>query len=132
MRILDRYILRSILGIFFGTVITFAFLFILIDTFGNLEDFIEKKVPLGIIFQYYLAFLPVFVDPGAAHPTLAIFVLGLAFAGLTFLVKGPVGLGAGLLSGWLRSRPWALTWVYRTSGAVLIGLGLKLAFERRA
>jgi threonine/homoserine/homoserine lactone efflux protein len=81
---------------------------------------------------FYFAFLPQFVLPGAAHPTLSVFVLGLVFAGLTFLVKGPVGLGAGLLSGYLRSRPKVIAWLYRTSGAVLIGLGLKLAFERRA
>jgi threonine/homoserine/homoserine lactone efflux protein len=57
-------------------------------------------------------------------------VLGLAFAALTFLIKAPVGLFAGTLSAWLRSRPGVLTWVFRSSGAVLIGLGLKLAFER--
>lgn len=80
---------------------------------------------------FYFAFLPQFVRPGAAHPTLSVFALGLAFAGLTFLVKGPVGLGAGGLSDWLRARPHALAWLYRTSGAVLVGLGLKLALERR-
>lgn len=58
MRILDRYILKSIFGIFLGTMFTFAFLFILIDTFGNLEDFIEKDVPFQIIVQYYMSFLP--------------------------------------------------------------------------
>lgn len=84
------------------------------------------------IAVFYFAFLPQFVLPHAAHPTLSVFALGLAFAGLTFLVKGPVGFGAGFLSGWLRSRPDALAWLYRTSGVVLVGLGLKLAFERRA
>lgn len=59
MRILDRYILKDIIGIFLGTVVTFAFLFILIDTFANLEDFIEKKVPMDVIVQYYISFLPV-------------------------------------------------------------------------
>jgi len=83
------------------------------------------------IAVFYFAFLPQFVLPGAAHPTLSVFVLGLVFAGLTFLVKGPVGLGAGLLSSWLRSRPKVLTWLYRTSGLILLGLGAKLAFERR-
>ena len=68
----------------------------------------------------------------ATHPTLSLFVLGLVFASLTPLVKGPVGPRAGLLSGWLRSRPKVRVWHFRTSGAVLIGLGLKLAFERRA
>lgn len=93
---------------------------------GALSNISNPKIAI-----FYFAFLPQFVLPGAAHPTLCIFVLGLAFAGLTFLVKGPVGLGAGLLSGWLRSRPNALAWLYRTSGVVLVGLGLKLAFERR-
>jgi len=45
---------------------------------------------------------------------------------------GPVGLIAGWLSGWLRARPAALTGLYRSSGAVLLLLGVKLAFERRA
>ena len=93
---------------------------------GALSNVSNPKIAV-----FYFAFLPQFVVPGAAHPTLSVFVLGLVFAGLTFLVKGPVGLGAGLLSGWLRSRPKALTWLYRTSGAGLIGLGVKLAFERR-
>jgi threonine/homoserine/homoserine lactone efflux protein len=83
------------------------------------------------IAVFYFAFLPQFVLPGAAHPTLSVFVLGLVFAGLTFLVKGPVGLGEGLLSSWLRSRPKVLIWLYRTSGLILLGLGAKLAFERR-
>jgi threonine/homoserine/homoserine lactone efflux protein len=83
------------------------------------------------IAVFYFAFLPQFVLPGAAHPTLCIFVLGLVFAGLTFLVKGPVGGFAGLLSGWLRSRPRVLVWMYRSSGAVLLGLGLRLVMERR-
>jgi threonine/homoserine/homoserine lactone efflux protein len=80
---------------------------------------------------FYFAFLPQFVQPGAAHPTLSVAALGLLFAALTFLVKGPVGLCAGMLSGWLRSRPKVLAGLYRTSGAVLIGLGVRLAFERR-
>ncbi|MBF0504050.1 MAG: LptF/LptG family permease [Candidatus Omnitrophica bacterium] len=58
MRIIDRYILKSILTIFAGTVFTFAFLFILIDMFGNLQDFIAKNVSLGVIVQYYVSFLP--------------------------------------------------------------------------
>ena len=61
MRILDRYILKSIVSIFLGMVITFAFLFILIDIFGNLQDFIEKSVPWQTVMQYYLTFLPMII-----------------------------------------------------------------------
>jgi threonine/homoserine/homoserine lactone efflux protein len=80
---------------------------------------------------FYFAFLPQFVSPSAQDPTLTIFVLGLAFAALTFIVKAPVGIFAGKLSSWLRSRPGVLTWVFRSSGAILVGLGVRLAFERR-
>ena len=83
------------------------------------------------IVVFYLAFLPQFVPASAQQPTLSIFVLGVAFAVLTFLIKGPVGVFAGALSGWLRARPAVLAWVYRSSGAILIGLGVRLAFERR-
>jgi len=94
---------------------------------GALSNVSNPKIAI-----FYFAFLPQFVSPNASRPTLAVFTLGLVFAVLTFVVKGPVGLAAGRLSGWLRRRPDALKWLYRTSGAVLIGLGLKLAFERRA
>jgi len=93
---------------------------------GALSNVSNPKIAV-----FYFAFLPQFVSLGAAHPTLAVFLLGLLFAALTFLVKGPVGLGAGLLSGWLRTRPKVLAWIYRSSGAVLVGLGLRLALERR-
>jgi threonine/homoserine/homoserine lactone efflux protein len=80
---------------------------------------------------FYFAFLPQFVSPSSRHPTLTVFALGLAFAGLTFVVKAPVGIFAGRLSSWLRSRPGVLTWVFRSSGAILVALGVRLAFERR-
>jgi len=83
------------------------------------------------IAVFYFAFLPQFVSPSAQQPTLTILALGMAFAVLTFMIKAPVGLFAGALSGWLRSRPSVLTWVYRSSGAILMGLGIKLALERR-
>ena len=93
---------------------------------GALSNLSNAKIVI-----FYFAFLPQFVPAAAQRPTLSVFALGMAFAALTFLIKGPVGVFAGALSGWLRSRPAVLAWVYRSSGAILIGLGAKLAFERR-
>ncbi|MEJ7137160.1 LysE family translocator [Amphibiibacter pelophylacis] len=93
---------------------------------GALSNLSNPKIAV-----FYFAFLPQFVLPGATHPTLSVFALGLVFATLTFLVKGPIGLASGILSKWLRSHPRFLLWIFRTSGAVLLVLGLKLALERR-
>ncbi|MDE2028586.1 MAG: LptF/LptG family permease [Candidatus Omnitrophica bacterium] len=70
MRILDRYILKSIFVIFLGTVFTFAFLFILIDMFTNLQDFIEKSVGIKVIAQYYMTFLPSIIVQTSTMATL--------------------------------------------------------------
>ncbi|AUX37050.1 MULTISPECIES: hypothetical protein [Sorangium] len=51
----------------------------------------------------------------------------LALATLYIIGCGLVGYFAGAVS----ARPRALTGVYRTSGAMMIGMGVKLAFERR-
>lgn len=93
---------------------------------GALSNLSNPKIAV-----FYFAFLPQFVTPGALHPTWTIFALGVLFAALTFLVKGPVGVFAGLLSGWLRARPRVLLNLYRGSGLVMLGLGLRLALERR-
>ena len=58
-------------------------------------------------------------------------MLGAVFSVLTFVVKGPVGYFAGALSAWLRAWPRVLVGMHRTSGAVLVALGVRLAFERR-
>jgi threonine/homoserine/homoserine lactone efflux protein len=92
---------------------------------GALSNICNPKIAV-----FYLAFLPQFVAPGAAHATLSLFVLGLVFAVLALLVKGPIGLGAAALSGWLRAHPQSLVWLFRTSGLVLLGLGLQLALQR--
>lgn len=94
---------------------------------GALSNISNPKIAV-----FYFAFLPQFVQPQASHPTASVFVLGLAYAALAFAVKAPVGLAAGALSGWLRARPNVLAWLMRASGLVLVALGLRLAFERRA
>lgn len=59
MRILDRHITASILKIFFSTVLVFCLLYIVIDVASNLDEYIDRKVPINILVQYYLSFFPI-------------------------------------------------------------------------
>jgi threonine/homoserine/homoserine lactone efflux protein len=95
-------------------------------TQGALSNLSNPRVTV-----FYLAFLPQFFSSDVSNPTQLLLFLGVVFAVLTFLVKGPVGYFAGSLSAWLRARPLVLRWLDRTSGLVLVGLGVKLVFERR-
>jgi len=92
---------------------------------GALSNICNPKIAV-----FYLAFLPQFVAPHASHAMLSLFALGIAFALLALLVKGPIGLGAAALSGWLRAHPASLVWLLRSSGVVLLGLGVQLALQR--
>ncbi len=93
---------------------------------GALSNLSNPKIAI-----FYFAYLPQFVPAGSTNPTMRLLFLGTVFAALTFIIKGPVGFTAGVLSNWLRSRPAVSGWINRISGFVLIALGLRLAFERR-
>jgi threonine/homoserine/homoserine lactone efflux protein len=93
---------------------------------GALSNISNPKIAV-----FFFAFLPQFVTPGAQHPTLTILTLGLVFAALTFLIKGPVAVFAGRLSSWFQRRPRALQNLYRISGLVMLGLAVRLALSRR-
>lgn len=93
---------------------------------GAISNLSNPKIAI-----FYFAYLPQFIPQGTENPTPLIFLLGSTFAVLTFFIKGPIGYGAGILSSWLRSRPVVIGLINRISGMVLVGLGIRLAFERK-
>lgn len=93
---------------------------------GMVVDLLNPKVAI-----FFMAFLPQFVDPalgGAAWQMIALgtVVIAVALAWETALI-----FGAGLLTRRLRTQPAIAKWISYASGATFIGLGLKLAVERR-
>jgi threonine/homoserine/homoserine lactone efflux protein len=81
---------------------------------------------------FFLAFLPQFVDPNAAHPALQIAFLGLLFALLGLVTDSLWALVAGTAGGVLRrSRRYVRTQRYVT-GTVYVGLGVATAFAGSA
>jgi len=101
---------------------------------GAVQAF-NKAVVTGIlnpkVALFFLAFLPQFVDPARGSAMLQFVLLGLIMAALDILYETTLALVASALSARLtRSRRFAL-WRKRITGAVLIGLGLRLALLQR-
>jgi lipopolysaccharide export system permease protein len=60
---LDIYIIRKFLGTFFYAIALIIIVVVIFDISEKIDDFIEKKAPINeIIFNYYLNFVPYFVN----------------------------------------------------------------------
>ena len=93
---------------------------------GVLSNVLNPKIAI-----FFLAFLPQFVDQTNNRIPLQMAVLGLTFAcfGLCFLAV--TGYSAGALGGWLSRRPQYTRYAQRLTGGILVGLGVRLAFDRQ-
>jgi len=58
MRILDRYITRQFIPPFICCILSFIFLYIILDLFGHIDEILRERVGLAILARYYLSFVP--------------------------------------------------------------------------
>jgi threonine/homoserine/homoserine lactone efflux protein len=93
---------------------------------GLLTNVLNPKVAL-----FYLAFLPQFVSPQTGHPQLALLVLGVSFIGTGLSWSLVLALLGGRIHRLLLARPDLGHWMDRLCGTVLLGFGLRLAFQRQ-
>ena len=93
---------------------------------GFVANAINPKVAL-----FFLAFLPQFVEPARGSAAAQTALFGALFAAQTVLIFGAIGHYAGTLGGWLRGRPAVGRWLDRATGALFIGLGIRLALAGR-
>jgi len=60
---IDVYIIRKFLGTYFYSILLLTVIIIIFDISEKIDDFIEKDAPLkAIIFEYYMNFIPYFVN----------------------------------------------------------------------
>lgn len=80
---------------------------------------------------FFLAFLPQFVDPAAALPLWAQFLILGAIVNALFTAADLVAvLAASAVARGLARSARVQVWMQRAGGAILVGLGLKLATDR--
>ena len=90
---------------------------------GVITNVLNPKVAI-----FFLAFLPQFVQPEQGKVAWQILLLGawFDFSGLVVLIL--VALLFGRMGDWLSRYPAFMRWQEKFTGAVLLGLGLRLAF----
>ena len=94
---------------------------------GMVTNVLNPKVAL-----FFLAFLPQFIAPAAAHAKLGFVALGLSFVATGLCWCLALALAGAAIGAWLRARPRFGAWLDRICGAVFVGLGLRLALQQRA
>lgn len=63
MKIIDYYIIKKFLGTFFYAISLLIIVVIIFDISENIDEFLENNAPLkNIIFDYYLNFIPYFIN----------------------------------------------------------------------
>lgn len=102
---------------------------------GSSRQVLGKAILTGIlnpkVALFFLAFLPQFIDPARGAVLLQFLVLGSLLAGLDVLYETILVLIADTMSGWIRGNTSFNLWRGRVTGAVLVGLGVRLAFTTR-
>lgn len=93
---------------------------------GALSNISNPKITI-----FYFSYLPQFIVPNGGSEALQLFILGTTFALITFTLKAPIGLVSGLLAFWIKTRPIVLNYIHKTSGAILVLLGIKLALSEK-
>ena len=94
---------------------------------GLVADLFNPKLLL-----FFFALLPQFVDTNRGEPWVQMLILGLLFQVTGIPTNLAVAFAGGSLAGWIAHRPTLARIQNWFSGALLIGLGIRLAFiERR-
>ena len=93
---------------------------------GLLTNVLNPKVAL-----FFLAFVPQFIDAGAASKPLAFVVLGCIFNFNGMLWSVFLAVFTGLASARLKVAPGVALWLNRVTGGLFVWLGIKLALSKQ-
>lgn len=93
---------------------------------GALVDLLNPKVAI-----FFLAFLPQFVVEGQGPVWMQLLLHGVLIIVVASFVEPPLILLGARFSARLRDNRRLAMWIDRTLGALLMGLGLRLALEER-
>jgi threonine/homoserine/homoserine lactone efflux protein len=92
---------------------------------GILTNVLNPKVAL-----FFMAFLPQFIERDSGTKVIAFLILGMTFIFNGTVLCMLVVWFSSAFSRRLRRRPSTGSWLKRATGALFVGLGLRIAFEK--
>ncbi|MFJ3823491.1 LysE family translocator [Streptomyces nodosus] len=98
---------------------------------ANVRRIVRQGFVVGVSnpkgFLIFSAVLPQFVNRSAGQVTLQLLILGTVCVAVALVSDSAWGLLAGTARGWFRGSPRRLSAIGTASGAVMVGLGVRLA-----
>jgi threonine/homoserine/homoserine lactone efflux protein len=89
---------------------------------GFLINILNPKLSI-----FFLAFLPLFVNPNASSPTLNMVFLSLMFMAMTLFIFILYGISANGVRRYVVNSPRLIVWLQRSFAVTFAALGIKLA-----
>jgi threonine/homoserine/homoserine lactone efflux protein len=89
---------------------------------GFLINILNPKLSI-----FFLAFLPLFVSPGAASPVFEMFLMSVMFMAMTLVIFVLYGISATGVRVKVVRSPRLIVWLQRSFAAIFAALGVKLA-----
>jgi threonine/homoserine/homoserine lactone efflux protein len=89
---------------------------------GFLINILNPKLSI-----FFLAFLPLFVNPNASSPTLNMILLSLMFMAMTLVIFILYGIFANAVRRYVVNSPRLIVWLQRSFAVTFAALGIKLA-----
>ena len=112
LKTIDLYIIRKFLGTYFYSILLLTVIIIIFDISEKIDDFIEKDAPIkAIVFQYYMNFIPYFVNMFSALFT---FIAVVYFTSRLASNTEIVAILNGGVSFWRMLLPYLLSGVFLT------------------
>jgi threonine/homoserine/homoserine lactone efflux protein len=93
---------------------------------GLLTNVLNPKVAI-----FFLAFVPQFIDAGAANKPLAFIILGCIFNFNGILWSVTLAVFTSMASARLKVSPGVSLWLNRVTGGLFVWLGIKLALSKQ-
>jgi threonine/homoserine/homoserine lactone efflux protein len=105
------------------------------STETSLMKIVLKAIAINLLNPkltiFFFAFLPLFVSPGSASPTLEMIGLSAVFMGITFVVFALYGILASAISAYLTNSVRAVKRLQQAFAVVLAGFAVQLGLSER-